>query len=166
MSILIRYTRFLIFKCIHQGVTMKKIIAILLAGILSVSAFADNNELASQAIKIGFAKVTAAPAGGNTHAYMHFTNTSDDGHTIIAAMSPDAMQAQLHTFVTVQGKPVEVLIHSLPIEADKYLYLSKKRENIALLGLNKALSAGTKTPITVIYRDGSYQTVQADVVSS
>jgi len=143
---------------------MKRILVVLLVSLLSITAFASSNELAANVVKIGYAKATAAEQGDNSHVYMHFTNNGELGHTVIAAFSPVATQIQLHTFVMVSGKPIEVMIHSLPLQAGKYLYLSKLHENIALMGLKKALTVGEMIPVTVLYRDGSYETVDATVV--
>ena len=94
---------------------------------------------------------------------MRADNHSRAGHVIIAAYSPIATQAEFHTVIAVEGKPVNVKIHAITLPLSTDFMLSSRHKHIEFLGLKRALHAGDVMPITLIFRDGSYQTLNVTV---
>jgi len=124
------------------------------------------SNLASDVITIKVPQVYQANAGDNTVAIMRFINHSDKGHVVIAAFSPVAKQIQLRTVVQVKKRNLPVQIHSFALSLNATTWLGHNQKHIALLGLTKNLTVGDTVPIAILYRDGSFETVQAKVVNA
>lgn len=119
--------------------------------------------LASQAIKIQAAQAFVAQKGQEAKVIMRFVNQDTYGHAVIAAYSPEAKQVQLRTSVKVNGQYVEVQVHSFALQLSSTTWLGREQKHIMLMDLTQNLNSGETVPVTVIFRDGSYETVNAKV---
>ncbi|PIQ42659.1 MAG: hypothetical protein COV52_02560 [Gammaproteobacteria bacterium CG11_big_fil_rev_8_21_14_0_20_46_22] len=122
--------------------------------------------LASKAVEVQDAQVFSASAGQDTKVIMRFVNRDEHGHAVQAVYSPLAKQAQLQTAVQINGKLVNVQVHSFALQLNSTTWLGQKQKHVELMNLSQSLTPGQTVPLVIIYRDGSYDAFDAKVVSS
>ncbi|MGI2260507.1 copper chaperone PCu(A)C [Shewanella sp. GXUN23E] len=102
------------------------------------------------------------PSVPNSAAYLTLKNEGD-ATELVAVETPVAREAQLHTLIEEKGvvKMRQVSGFALPLAGE--LALSPSGDHIMLLGLNRPLNEGEHIELTLIFADGSKQSVQLPV---
>lgn len=143
---------------------MSKIYSMLVGMVLILLASCANAEVASQVVKItdGYIRATP-PMSTTTGSYMTLKNTGKDDHKMIAAISPYALQVQLHKTEKIDGvyKMIEQPYIDLP--AGKTFHFNPGQYHVMLIHLHRALYAGEVIPVYVIFKDGSHEKVMLPV---
>jgi len=140
---------------------MKKIILGTALLALSSVAFAHSSEMASKVITVITPQIKAiAKSQQSAEIFMQLDNKSTHGYELVAAFSPVAKQIQLHETVTKHGKTEMKQVSTISIKAkqDKKLQGSL---HVMLLGVATPLHRGQRVPVTLIFKDGSWLTVNA-----
>lgn len=106
-----------------------------------------------------------------TEVFMVLINRTLKKRDIIAATSPAADKVQLHmTLKNAQGENIGMRqITDIPITGNGQERLHLGSLHVMLIGLNKYYfklkKAEQPIPITLIYRDGSWATIEADITT-
>ncbi len=135
----------------------------LACGILFVSSAAFS-ETAASVIDIK-APVIDSQVTKNDAAqvFMQLKNNGTNNYELVAATSPAATKIQLHE-PEIKGTHASIKILrniDLPKNTEKDLQLGSL--HVMLLGLKKSLTPGESVPLTLIFNDGSWTTVNATV---
>jgi len=141
----------------------KSIIALGL--LLSTSiAFATPQELAANVITVKQAVVdNQVTRNGRTEVFMEMINTGNTAHKLIAATCPLATQVQLHTTTAEHGHTAMHPIHGIAIKVHTEKDLVLGGLHVMLIGLKKHLVKNNRVPITLVFSDGSWETISAIV---
>lgn len=140
------------------------ILRICTAHALPLSYRINENEIASNTVFIEAASI-AHTSAKNHAANLTLTvkNTGQIQHTIIAALSPAAVQAKLLT--THGGNHNHVVqASSIIIKQNTTKKLSSNSAYIILIGLKKQLSIGDQIPLALVFKDGSWSTLLVSVI--
>ncbi|MBX9705404.1 MAG: copper chaperone PCu(A)C [Gammaproteobacteria bacterium] len=147
---------------------MRKILAGLF-GVLLVTVMPTvlADEVASQVVKVSNAYVRAMPPSQRTTAsYMTLVNQGKEDHQLIAAISPAALQVQLHKTVSQNGVMTMIAQPTIDLPAGQTFNFSPGGYHIMLISLTAPLTVGEKIPVYLIFNDGSHEQVTVPVTAS
>jgi periplasmic copper chaperone A len=113
-------------------------------------------------IEITNAWARATPGGATTGA-AYLTIVSPAADRLVAASSPVAKSAQLHT-MTMQGNIMKMRqVAGIDLPAGKPVTLKPGGLHIMLVGLNAPLAAGQNFPLTLTFRNAGSKEVTVAV---
>lgn len=126
-----------------------------------VSAQAD---VAADAIQVEAPYARAVPPGQtNSAAFLTLRNRTGNDHALVAAESPVAQTMELHTHIMDEGMMRMRPVEKIEVPAGVTVELQPGGLHIMLIGLDHQLIPGEEVQITLIYEDGSRETLQAPV---
>lgn len=134
------------------------------AGAMPATLLAAANNTAAQVITVKMPVVdTQVTQHHSTEVFMQLNNTSTTPRELIAATSPVANQVQLHMTMTQNGKSTMQQVSGITVagKTDENLHLGGL--HVMLMGMKKHLIQNSMIPITLIFNDGSWKTVNAKV---
>jgi copper(I)-binding protein len=119
---------------------------------------------AAETVEVGALYAWAVPPGQtNSAAFVTLRNNSDRDYALVAAESPMAKALELHTHI-MEGEMMRMRpVEKIEIPAGAKVELQPGGLHIMLIGLEHQLTPGEAVQITLIYADGSKQTLQASV---
>ncbi len=122
-------------------------------------------EMASSVVTISNAKVVAEAVNSNTTAiYMNLDNKGTQLHSIVAATSQVAKIVQLHeTYTQTNGHSLMKQVPSISITPHSDRPLEDGTFHIMLIDTKHHLNVGQTVPVTMIFEDGSWISVNARV---
>jgi len=121
-------------------------------------------ELAANAVTIKQAVVdNQVTMHQKTEVFMALINKGFHTHTLVAATSPAAKQVQLHKTTQSHGQSVMQQVPGITIKSHTEKNLHLGGLHVMLIGLKKHLVKNNKVPITLIFSDGSWKTINASV---
>ncbi len=148
---------------------MKRILLVaLLSLVFSATTFAMTMKASNEAnvIKIKKPDVELNIMSDNsTEVKMDLINQSQQPVELVAATSSIAQKVQLHHFVMVNGKRVMRQIKSIMIKPHVAEDLSFNGIHVMLIGLKQQINIGESIPLTLIFSDGSHQSIDAKVIA-
>lgn len=103
------------------------------------------------------------PTQPNTGAFMVLENTGKADRALVSAKSDVSKVVELHTHTMVDGMMRMREIERIDIPAGGRTELKPGGLHVMLIGLHKPLQEGQQVDITLVFDDGSQQTVQAAV---
>jgi periplasmic copper chaperone A len=110
------------------------------------------------------AYVRAVPPGQpNSAAFMDLTNKGETGHVLVAAESNVSKVAELHTHSMEGGMMKMRPVEKIDLPGGQTVKLQPGGLHIMLIGLTRQLSPGEDVEITLVFEDGSRDTLQAPV---
>lgn len=147
---------------------MKRFLAGLFGVLLvTVMPTALADEVASQVVKVSNAYVRAMPPSQRTTAsYMTLINQGKEDHQLIAAISPAALQVQLHKTVSQNGMLTMIQQSMIDLPAGQTFNFSPGAYHIMLINLTAPLTVGEKIPVYLIFNDGSHEQVTVPVTAA
>ncbi|MBE8168498.1 MAG: copper chaperone PCu(A)C [Shewanella sp.] len=98
----------------------------------------------------------------NTAAYFTLDNHGK-AVRLVAAETPVAKEAQLHTLLEENGVIKMRRVESYDIAEHGKLTLSQSGNHIMIIGLKKPLELGQKVPLTLMFSDNSQMTIELPV---
>ena len=108
--------------------------------------------------------VRAMPPGQSVSAaFLVLNNMSPDDHALVAAESPAAMMVELHEHTMVDGMMQMREVEQIAVPSGGSAELKPGGLHIMLMGVKSQLKPGDKIDITLIYEDGSKETVETPV---
>lgn len=130
-------------------------------------SYAADTEIASDVMKIKAVRINDTLTHDNsTELFMDLQNTGMVPHTLIAAYSPIAKQTQMHQTIE-HGKQASMSkVNSIPVPPHKDEDLHFGGLHLMLMGLEKSIENHESIPITLIFDDGSWLTVDAQVFTA
>jgi periplasmic copper chaperone A len=133
----------------------------LAAGLTQADQHGDHG---SHPVKVHSPFVRMMPPGQpNTAAFMTLENTGNTNLAVVAAESQVSKVVELHTHTMVEGVMQMREIEKIEIPAGQRTELKPGGLHIMLIGLHKPLSEEQVVEITLVYDDGSRQTIEAPV---
>jgi hypothetical protein len=144
---------------------MKMKLARLLPGLAGLClAMAVQAEPVANAIQVEGAYARAVPPGQtNSAAFMVLHNAGSTAHALMAAESPVAKVVELHTHALKDGMMRMRQIERIELPAGQKVQLEPGGLHLMLIGLDHPLTPEEQVPLTLIYEDGSHQSLQAPV---
>lgn len=130
--------------------------------------FATNqNEIASKVVQVSAVRINnEITRDKKAQVFMDLQNTGKIGHTLIAAYSPVADQVQIHE-PEQHGKTIVMKqVNSLLIPAQKDEDLHYGGIHLMLIGMQEPLANHQEVPLTLIFSDGSWLSIDASVFSA
>lgn len=116
------------------------------------------------AIGVEGAYVRATPPGQpNGVAYMVLHNRGSIAHTLVGAESPAAKVVELHRHTMDGGLMRMRQVDKIDLPVGQRVQLQPGGLHLMLIDLTQPLVPGKQVPLTLIYQDGSRQTLQAPV---
>ncbi len=103
------------------------------------------------------------PSQPNTGAFMVLNNTTDKEMALVRAESGVSRVVELHTHTMVDGVMQMREIPRIAIPAQGRTELKPGGLHVMLIGLHEPLQDGQQVDITLVFEDGSQQTVHAPV---
>lgn len=143
-------SRFL--KCVGFG-------AALLAAAYTVPAHADGVEASDAWAR---ARPANSRAGG---AYLTLKNTGEKPDRVIAAASPVAEVAELHTHIREGDVMMMRQVEDIPLPAGETVMLAPGGLHVMLIGLKEELAEGMVFPVTLTFESAPPVTVEVKVES-
>ncbi len=138
-----------------------KLISSVLLVLLVVS---QNLMAAGNGVNIIDPYVRSVPPGQTVSAaFLQLKNTTSEVRTVINATSPVSKVVELHSHVHEEGMMKMRRIDSIAIPANGMTVLKPGGLHIMLIGLHKPLKLDQKVSLTLEFKDGSSQTVEAPV---
>jgi periplasmic copper chaperone A len=132
--------------------------------LLTAGAGLANAAPAADAVQIEDAYVRAVPPGQpNSAAFMKLVNGSTEDEALVGAESPASDVAELHTHVREGGMMKMRRIDRIDLPGGKTTALQPGGLHVMLIGLKHQLVPGEKVGLTLIFADGSRQSVEAPV---
>ncbi len=126
----------------------------------------ETTELAANVITAKRATIdTKITRNGSTEVFMDLANSGKEMHEIVAAISPIADQVQLHMTIKNNGRTTMQQIHDITIPAHAKKDLQLGGMHIMLIGLKKHLIKNNRVPVTLVFNDGSWETIDAIITS-
>jgi len=108
--------------------------------------------------------VRSVPPGQTVSAaFLQLENKSSEVRTVINATSPVSKVVELHSHVHEDGMMKMRRVDSIAIPANGTTVLKPGGLHIMLIGLHKPLKLEQKVSLTLEFKDGSSQTVEAPV---
>ena len=127
--------------------------------VLNQNLFAAGND-----VNIIDPYVRAVPPGQNVSAaFLQLENTSAETRTITNAVSSISRVVELHSHVHENGMMKMRRVDSIEIPANGKTVLEPGGLHIMLIGLHKPLKLDQKVSITLEFKNGSSQTIEAPV---
>lgn len=144
---------------------MKTILSCAVCLSLGVSLGAMASEIASNVIQVSNPEVIAEGVNSNsTEVYMNLDNQGSALHAIVAATSPAAKIIQLHeTYTQTHGHSFMKQVPSISITPHSDRPLEDGTFHIMLIDTKHPLTVGQTVPVTMIFEDGSWISVNARV---
>lgn len=107
-----------------------------------------------------------SPAGASGAAYARIYNSSDSDDRIIAARTPDARRAELHTHILGADGVARMrrLEEGIPLPAGQTVDLAPGGMHIMLMGLRQPFAPGEFLDLTLEMESGSEARLRAEVV--
>jgi len=126
----------------------------------SCGAFAGAADL----VTVNEPHARAVPPGQSVSAaFMELANTSAADHALVAAESPAAETVELHEHTMRDGMMAMREIPRIDLPAGQSVSLQPGGLHVMLIGLKQPLNAGDRVEITLVFEDGSRQTIEAPV---
>ncbi len=104
-----------------------------------------------------------APGQTVSAAFLQLENKSAETRTIVNAVSPISKVVELHSHIHENGMMKMRRIDSIEIPAHGKTVLKPGGLHIMLIGLHKPLKLDQKVSITLEFKNGSSQTIEAPV---
>jgi periplasmic copper chaperone A len=150
---------------------MKLIVAVVLLFSLQLAyALTTTNvsEMAAKVVKVNAMRINnTLTHHGKTEVFMDLQNTGNVPHTLIAVTSPIAQQAQLHQSMEHIKTPIPMQqLYNIKIPPHQDEDLHYGGPHIMLLGIKKPIESHDEIPITLIFSDGSWLTIDAKVFTA
>lgn len=121
-------------------------------------------EDASMAIQVKAPVIDSQiPNNNGAEIFMSLINNGTAAHQLIAVICAVATKLQLHATTKIQNKMSMQQIHAIPLSPNSEQDLQLDNLHIMMMGLKRKLIPGEIVPITLIYDDGTWQTVDATV---
>lgn len=133
---------------------------------LTVAAlcFAATHLHAADAIDVADAYARAVPPGqANSAAFMMLSNPGDADRALVAAESAAAATVELHTHTMSDGMMQMRRVERIELPAGEEVTLAPGGLHVMLIGLAQQLKPGMEVALTLIFDDGSRQTITAPV---
>ena len=139
------------------------LLAAMLAGPVTFSAHAA--EQAADAVEAVNAYVREVPpVSATSAAFMTLRNTGAEDHAVVAARSPAAAVVELHTHVMGDdGMHRMREVEKVDVPAGGETVLQPGGLHVMLINLTAPLKAGEQVELTLVYGDGSEETLSAEV---
>jgi copper(I)-binding protein len=94
-----------------------------------------------------------APAGGNGAGFFTLTNRNAGGDVLIAVESPIARRIEIHESSVVNGMmQMRELPAGVPMKAGESVAFKPGGKHVMFIGLNQALKAGDRIPVTLVLK--------------
>ena len=124
-------------------------------------------ESAADAVEPVDAYVRAVPPVSQTSAaFMTLKNSGDAAHAVVAARSPAAQIVELHTHIMGDdGMHRMREVEKIEVPAGGQAELQPGGLHVMLINLNGPLEPGNSVELTLVYDDGSEETLTAPVKS-
>lgn len=133
----------------------------------SPAALADHHEAKAGAIAVSqpWARATApgAPAGA---AYLTVTNSGKEADRLIAASTPAAKTAELHTHIHDNGVMRMRQVEAIDVPAGGTVALKPGGLHVMLMGLTAPLAQGSSFDVTLTFEKAGKVTVPVAVQSA
>jgi copper(I)-binding protein len=144
---------------------MKMKLAQVLFGLAGLClAMAVQAKPVADAIRVEGAYARAVPPGQtNSAAFMVLHNEGATAHALVAAKSPVAKLVELHTHALVDGMMRMRPVERIALPAGQKVQLQPGGLHLMLIGLDHTLTPEEQVPLTLIYEDGSRQSIQMPV---
>ena len=140
---------------------LKQLKAIILsAGLCAVQA-----QAAELMVSKAYAKANI-PGADNSSAYMELMNHSKADVTLIDVKTTVAKKAELHTHEVVNDRMRMRQVQSVTVPAMGKLSFAPGGYHIMLIGLTERLRHEEQTTLTLVYSDGTEQTVTYDIIDA
>ncbi len=97
--------------------------------------------------------------------FMKLHNNGSSDHQLVAAESPKAGVAELHTHIHDHGVMRMRPVKNIPVAAGATTALQPGGYHVMLMMLKGPLKAGEKMPITLTFEDGSKKSIEAEVLN-
>lgn len=135
------------------------IVAVVLGSlIVMVSACGTSGPAANDAFAY------AAKQGDNTGVFMVIKNPASQDEALVSAQTTVASRAELHTMVMDPAGGMKMQqVESIVVPAGGQVELKKGALHVMVFGLNTALNAGDKFPVTLHTKSGHDIKVQVTV---
>lgn len=104
------------------------------------------------------------PGSSNTVGYVKLTNASDDGVKIVGAEAAIAKNTELHVHSMMNDCMSMRRVDVIDVPAKSTVELAPSGYHLMFINLNGRVKAGTVVDVTVLYDDGSKQTVPFSVI--
>jgi copper(I)-binding protein len=128
---------------------------------LSANLYAGS---AAEAVQAQGAFARAVPPGqSNSAAFMTLTNASDANHALVSAESSAAKAAELHSHTMDEGMMKMRRVEKIDLPAGGTVELEPGGFHLMLIGLERQLSPGEQIDVTLVFEDGSRETLTAPV---
>ena len=123
-----------------------------------------NTVTAADVITVTEPRIRAtAPGQKVSGAFLSLTNGSATPYALVSARFSAADAVEIHE-TSMNGKMMRMMqVEQIDIPANGVVELKPGSYHIMLMGLNKALKAGTTETLTLMFSDDSQVTVQASV---
>ncbi|MBP2299018.1 copper chaperone PCu(A)C [Azospirillum picis] len=143
---------------------MKRVLAIATALSMLGAAAALAHSYKAGPIDIGhpWARATA-PSAPNGGAYLSLSNTGADGDRLVAASTPAAEKAELHTHLNENGVMKMREVPGIDVLAGETVKLAPSGLHVMLLGLKQPLVKGTRFPMTLRFEKAGSVDVEVAV---
>ena len=143
--------------------TKKVLLAALLGAMVSFGA--EAGETAADAVEVLDAYVREVPPVSTTSAaFMTLRNTGTEDHAVVTARSPAAEIVELHTHIMGDdGMHRMREVEKVEIPAGGETVLQPGGLHVMLINLAAPLKAGETVELTLVYDDGSEETLAAGV---
>ncbi|KOR31138.1 hypothetical protein TI04_02420 [Achromatium sp. WMS2] len=133
-------------------------------GLVCSLGFITPGLAADAVVGVEGAFVRAVPPGQpNTAAYMVLTNPTATDQDLVRAESSVCDVVELHTHIMEDGMMKMRAIPKITVPANGQVALQPGGLHVMLIGLKAPLALGEKVAVTLVYADGSQQTVEAPV---
>lgn len=148
---------------------MKRLVLAATAALLawSPAAFADHQEAKAGGIAVSqpWARATApgAPAGA---AYLTVTNSGSQPDRLVAASTPVATMAELHTHIHDNGVMRMRPVDAIDVPAGGTVALKPGGLHVMLMGLTRPLAQGSTFDVTLTFEKAGKVTVPVAVQSA
>ena len=120
---------------------------------LALAAPSAAGDYAHQGLKIGHPWARPAAQGLNGAAYFDVTNTTRAPDVLKAVETVAAKRAVIHRGQVVGGvSSMRPLDQGLALPAGATVRLAPGGDHVMLLGLNRALTKGTRVPATLVFQ--------------
>lgn len=147
--------------------TVGAVLSIGLALAISGCGSTDEPQPSTGGIEISGAWVratTTAQDSTMTGAFLEVSNSTETPARLVGARSPVAKMVQIHTMVMRDGKMVmQELAGGLEIKAGSHAHLRPSGDHVMLMGLTAPLAPGDEIPLTLMFDNGTEQTLSVPV---
>ncbi len=115
-------------------------------------------------IKVANPWTRSTPAGGkNAAVFLEITGTGNQADRLVAARSPAASRAELHTHTMENGIAKMHKVDGIVIPAGKSVMLAPDGFHIMLFDLKEPLKQGGTAPLTLVFEKAGTIPIEASV---